>query len=85
MYTNTSLPLPELLTVPAAARALGRDPRTIARWLRSPEAEGLLVVLGGRRYVRRAALVEMIAGATPTPITDAGGDHRERATRSEQG
>ena len=71
MHTNTSPPLPELLTVPAAARALGRDPRTIARWLASPEAEGLLVVLGGRRYVRRAALVDLIAGATPTPPTNA--------------
>ncbi len=70
MHINTSPPLPELLTVPAAARALGRDPRTVARWLGTPDGEGLLVVLGGRRYVRRDALVELIAGATPTPNTD---------------
>ena len=70
MHINTSPSLLELLTIPAAARALGRDPRTLARWLRSREAQGVLVVLGGRRYVRRTALVELIAGATPTPITD---------------
>lgn len=75
MQIDLSPSLPELLTIPGAARALGRDPRTIARWLRSPEGEGLLVVLGGRRYVRRDALVELIAGATPTPNTDAENDH----------
>jgi hypothetical protein len=74
MLMNRAPILPELITVAAAARALGRDPKTVAKWLRSPEAEGVVVVLGNRRYLRRAALVELIAGATPTPNTDAEND-----------
>lgn len=66
MHIKTSQPLPELLTIPAAARALGRDARTVRRWLESPEAKGVTVVFGKRSYIRREALLDLIGGATPT-------------------
>ena len=63
-----------LLTITEAARALGYDRRTVTRWLKDPDARGVLVFLGGRPYVRSDRLIELLGGATPTPITDAGGD-----------
>lgn len=73
MQVDTSPDFPELITVAAAARALKRDPRTVARWLCDPEAEGIVVVLAGRRYLRRDAFIQLVSGATPTP-TDAEND-----------
>ncbi len=71
MLLRLSPSLPELLSVPEAARMLGRDAKTVRAWLRTPNAEGVVITLGKRRYVRRQALVDLIAGATPTSPTNA--------------
>ena len=55
-----------LITITEAARALGYDRRTVSRWLKNSEVDGVLVYLNGRPYVRSARLLDLLSGATPT-------------------
>ena len=52
-----------LLTVAEAARIVGRDPRTIRRWVREEAVRRLGLESGGRVFVRRSVL-ERLVGET---------------------
>lgn len=53
-------PLPDLLTVPEAARLLRRTPATLHRWIRTG---GLRAVpVGGTKMIHRSDLDALIAG-----------------------
>ena len=52
----------ELLTTGEAAKILGRERRTLARWIRRNEVPGLGLVIGGRVYVRRHVLEALLNG-----------------------
>ena len=52
-----------LLSVAGASRLLGRDPRTVRRWLTDHPA--ICVQLGDRVWVREEALAKLIEALSP--------------------
>ncbi len=61
-----------LLTVAEAARVVGRDPRTVRRWVREEAVRGLGLEIGGRVFVRRSVLERLVGESVPaelSPIT----------------
>ncbi len=60
-----TMELPSLITVTAAARMIGRDPRTVARWVRQGAVPRLGVEIAGRVYVRVPVLEALAYGVEP--------------------
>ena len=60
--------LPSLITATAAARMIGRDPRTIARWVRQGAVPRLGVEIAGRVYVRVPVLEALARGVEPASV-----------------
>ena len=54
--------LPNLITATEASKLVGRDPRTIARWVRRDAIPRLGVVIAGRVYIRRGVLEDLLNG-----------------------
>ena len=64
-----------LITATEAAQMAGRDPRTLARWVRQNAVPRLGVEIAGRVYVRRGVLEQLLRGdldAETTPAAVAG-------------
>ena len=60
--------IPELITASDAARLLGRNSRTIARWVRQDAVPGLGVEICGRVYVRLPVLEALARGVEPANV-----------------
>ena len=60
--------LPELITGTEAARLIGRNPRTVARWVRRDAVPGLGVEICGRIYVRLPVLEALARGVEPANV-----------------
>ena len=60
--------LPELITGTEAARLIGKNPRTVARWVRRNAVPGLGVEICGRIYVRLPVLEALARGVEPANV-----------------
>ena len=58
-----------MLTVPAAARRIGRNPETIRRWIREGRLSAQKV--GTQHLIDEAELHELVGGTTLPPPADA--------------
>ena len=61
--------IPNLMTPTEAGRIVGRDPRTIAGWVRSDSVPGMGVEIAGRVFIRRRVLEELVNGDGGRPST----------------
>ena len=72
-----------LLSAAEAGELLGKDPRTVTKWVRRSEVPGLGVEIAGRVYVRRAVLEKLIGEPIPSEtrprVADVGDNPRARA------
>ena len=60
--------LPSLITATAAGRMIGKDPRTVARWVRQGAVPRLGVEIAGRVYVRVPVLEALARGVEPANV-----------------
>ena len=69
VVTPRSLPLPQMLTVPEAARRADRDPETIRRWIRNGRLHARK--LGARHAIDEADLDALLDDGGCLPLPDA--------------
>jgi hypothetical protein len=63
---------PALLTQTEAARIVGRDPRTVASWVRRGAIPRLGVVIADKVFVRRHVLEALVSGDPDVEHTTSG-------------
>ena len=52
----------QLITPTEAARIVGVDPRTVAKWVRRSQVPRLGIEIGGRVFIRRAEVERLVNG-----------------------
>lgn len=57
-----TIELPNLITATEASKLVGRDPRTIASWVRRGAVPRLGVEIAGKVYIRRQVLEALLRG-----------------------